>query len=57
MKKIIRELFALLWKLLRAYVLRWFREFLHRFAKIGVWVAIVGFATFALLMLLLASTC
>ncbi len=57
MKKIIRELLALLWKLVRTYALRWFREFLGRFAKLGVLVVVVGFALFALLMLLLSAAC
>jgi hypothetical protein len=56
-KKIIRELFALLWKLVRTYALRWFREFLGRFAKLSVLVVVVGFALFALLMILLSAAC
>lgn len=57
MKKIIREMLALLWKLIRTYALRWIREFVGRFAKIGVLVMVAGLALFALLMMLLSAAC
>lgn len=57
MKKIIREILLLLWKLLRTYALRWLRQLFGRFAKIGVAVALVGFFLMTAFVLLLSSGC
>jgi hypothetical protein len=56
-KKIIRDMLALLWKLIRTYALRWVRDFIGRFAKLGVLVVVGAFAVFALFMLLLSAAC
>jgi len=56
-KKIFLQLVALLWKLIRTYGLRWLREFLGRFARMGVVVMVVGLALCALLVLLLSAAC
>lgn len=57
MKKIIRELLALLWKLIHTYALRWIRQFLGRFARIGALFMVAGLAICALFVLLLSAAC
>lgn len=55
MKDILRQILALLWKLIRTYVLRWLKVFLGKFAIWGVAAFIFGAVAMVALVLLLSS--